>query len=427
MRLRIIIPKWHAESIWAQFVFKFPYLGVTTLAALTPADVDAAITDENVDEIDFNEDVDLVAISIITPLSIRGYEIADKFRARGVKVVIGGFHATWMPDEAASHADCVVIGEAENIWPAVIEDFKRGSLNPRYKAVEHHNLSGVPVARRELLNRKGYFFVNTIQTTRGCPFDCDFCSVTAFYGHTYRCRPLSDIEAEMKTISGGANFIFFVDDNIVGRPSYARELFSLFKRHPFKWLSQASTTLARDPELLKLAGESRCYGMFVGFETLVEEGLKDLNKGHNRASEYGEVVKRFHDNGIGVLGSFIFGYDWDTKASFDTVLEFAEKNKLDGALFTILTPYPGTRVFDRMKQEGRIITENWSMYDMAHVVYKPKNMTVDELQEGYLRVNRSFYSFGSMLKRLPSFRRSIQVFGPMNWGFRSSWRKFNYK
>jgi radical SAM superfamily enzyme YgiQ (UPF0313 family) len=425
VKITLIIPKWPKGSIWSNMVFRFPYLSVTTLAALTPPDVEITIQDENVQDISF-EGFDLAAISIMTPLAVRGYEIADRFREHGVKVIMGGFHATWMPDEAGLHADSVMTGEADSVWQTVIRDARAGSLRRRYRPSINSDLHGLPPARRDLLNKDGYFFTNTIQTTRGCPFDCDFCSVTAFYGNTYRCRPLEDIEKELDAISGGANFIFFVDDNITGNPGHAKKLFELLKRYRYKWLSQTSITFAENPELLKLAQESGCCGMFIGFETLTQEGLNNLNKRFNRAEKYADAIRRIQDHGIGIQGSFIFGYDWDTKASFETVVDFTEKTRLDSSLFTILTPYPGTKVFKRMMEEGRLLTTDWSKYDMAHVVFRPKNMTPEELQEGYLEANRRFYSWGSMLKRLPAWRKSLMVFGPMNWGFRKAWQDFSY-
>ncbi len=425
MRVALIIPKWPEGSIWSHMVFRFPYLSVTTLAALTPPDIEVVIQDENVQELSF-AGFDLAAISIMTPLAVRGYEIADRYRSGGTKVVLGGFHATWLPDEAAEHADAVMTGEADTVWQTILADLKNGGLKKRYTPAGISDLTGLPPARRDLLKKDGYFFVNTLQTTRGCPFDCDFCSVTAFYGNTYRYRPIEEIEQELQTISGGANFIFFVDDNITGNPGHAKKLFGMLKRYPFKWLSQTSITFAENPELLKLAQESGCYGMFIGFETLTQEGLNSLNKTFNKAEKYAESIRRIQDHGIGIQGSFIFGYDWDTRASFDTVVDFAERTRLDSTLFTILTPYPGTRVFTRMQEEGRILTTDWSKYDMAHVVYQPKNMTPEELQEGYLQANRRFYSWGSMFRRLPAMRRSLMVFGPMNWGFKRAWQAFRY-
>lgn len=427
MKISIIIPRWPEGSIWSHMVFRFPYLSATTLAALTPPHVDVSIQDENVGDISFDRDIDLAAISIMTPLAPRGYEIADRFRQQGTKVVLGGFHATWMPEEAAGHADAVVQGEAEAVWQSVVEDALHNRLMERYRAETLSDLAGLPHARRDLLKKDGYFFINTIQTTRGCPFDCDFCSVTAYYGRTYRLRPIEDIERELEGISGGANFLFIVDDNITGNRAYAKRLFEMLKAKPFKWLSQTSITLAEDEELLRLAAESGCYGMFIGFETLTQEGLDKLNKRFNRAEKYAELIRRIHDNGIGIQGSFIFGYDWDTKDSFDLVCDFAEKTRLDSTLFTILTPYPGTRVFTRMKEEGRILTFDWSRYDMAHAVFRPANMSPEELEEGYLKANRRFYSVGSMFRRLPAMRRSLMVFGPMNWGFRKAWKGFRHR
>lgn len=427
MKLKLIIPGWTETSIWKSFIFRFPYLSVTTIAALTPSDWEIKIEDENVSPINFEEDVDLVGITSLTPLAPRAYEIAIEFRKRGVCVVMGGFHATWLSEEASRYVDSVVIGEAEGIWQRVLEDFQRNQLQPFYKSNGRSDFKGIPTARRDLLNRSGYFFINTMQTTRGCPFNCEFCSVTAFFGHSYRVRPLEDVEKELNTLTGNANFLFIVDDNIVGKPDYAKELFQLLKKFHFKWLSQASITFAENRELLKLAQESGCYGMFIGFESLSQEALNKLNKKFNKADKYAEMIKRIHGHGMGIQGSFIFGYDWDTKETFNEVLEFVEKTRLDSVLFTILTPFPGTKVFERMKEEGRLLTTDWRLYDMAHAVFRPKNMEPEELEEKFLEANRKFYSVASMLKRLPALRRSIIVFGPMNWGFRQAWRNFKIK
>jgi radical SAM superfamily enzyme YgiQ (UPF0313 family) len=424
MKLKLIIPGWSETSLWKNFIFRFPYLSVTTIASLTPQEWEVTIEDENVSPINFDEDVDIVGITALTPLAPRAYEIAQKFREKGVKVVMGGFHATWLPDEAIQFADSVVIGEAEGLWHQVLKDFANKHLQPFYRNNGRSNLEGLKPARRELLNRNGYFFINTLQTTRGCPFNCDFCSVTAFYGHSYRMRPLEDIENELNILSGGSNFLFIVDDNIVGNPSYAKNLFCLLKRYSFKWLSQASITFAENDELLQLAKESGCYGMFIGFESLSQEALNKLNKRFNRAEKYAELIKKIHAHGMGIQGSFIFGYDWDTPDTFNQVLEFVERTRLDSVLYTILTPYPGTRVFERMKHEGRLITTDWRLYDMAHAVFRPKNMQPEELDEQFLRANQRFYSVRSMLKRLPALRRSIIVFGPMNWGFSRAWKNF---
>ena len=426
MKLKLIIPAWPESSIWKNFIFRFPYLSATTLAALTPETWDVSFEDENVAPINFDEEVDLVGITALTPLAPRAYEIAGEFRRRGIKVIMGGFHATWMTDEALQHMDSVVVGEAESIWKEVLSDFEADSLKQIYRSNGHSDISGIPVAKREILPKDGYFFTNTLQTTRGCPFNCEFCSVTAFYGKTYRTRPIEDVEKELQSIlSASSNhFLFIVDDNITGNPAYARDLFRLLKKYPVRWLSQTSIKFAENTELLKLAKESGCYGMFIGFESLSQDALDKLNKRFNKAYKYAELIKKIHDHGIGIQGSFIFGYDWDTKGTFEEVLSFSEKTRLDSVLFTILTPYPGTKVFNEMKHQNRLITTDWSKYDMAHAVYQPKNMTPEELEEMFVEANRKFYSIPSMFKRLIAKRKSLTIFIPMNWGFRSAWKRF---
>ncbi len=223
MRLFIIAPKWPENSLWGQIVFRFPYLALTTLAALTDDQWEVTIIDENVRPLDFKDLPDLVAISIMTPLAQRGYKIADTYRSKGVSVVLGGIHPTMMPDEAARHADAVVQGEAETTWPQVLADFSNQALKPVYRPDGFCSLDRLPIPRRDLLQHKAYFFINTIQTTRGCPFDCEFCSVTSFYGRTYRMRTVQDIIDELDQTGGG--FTFFVDDNIVGKPAHAKKLF----------------------------------------------------------------------------------------------------------------------------------------------------------------------------------------------------------
>lgn len=426
-KLQLIIPRWPATSMWNSFVFRFPYLSLTTLAALTPPEWEIRILDENIEDLDFDADVDLVGLTALTPLAPRAYAIADRFRARGVKTVLGGFHASWLPQEAGRHVDSVVVGEAEAIWPRLLEDFGNGGMRPLYRADPLAEFKGVLPPRRDLLKGKRYLFTSTIQTTRGCPFACEFCSVTQFFGNRYRLRPLDEVAADLDAIKAhakGNDFLFIVDDNVVGHPGYAKQLFALLQRYDFKWLSQASLTFARSDELLKAAQRSGCLGMFMGFESLEQEALEKLNKPFNRVQDYAEAIRRIHDHGIGIQGSFIFGYDWDTPASFDRVLEFTIANKLESVLFTILTPFPGTEVFRRMDAEGRLLTRDWALYDMAHAVFRHPTMAPEVLEENFLRVNRAFHGWGSIFKRLPFTQRRTQVFGPMNVGFRMVWKDF---
>jgi len=422
MKLKIICPRWPEGSIWRHFIFRFPYLSLTTLAALTPEDFEVTIEDENVQEINFQDQADLVAISIITPLANRGYTIADRFRELSIPVVIGGFHATWMPEEAGQHADSVVLGEAENVWPRLIEDFKNGALQKFYNAESRSDLKGLPFPRRELLKKQAYFFTNTMQISRGCPYRCDFCSVTAFYGNTYRLRPLEEVRREIELLLPEKNFIFFVDDNIIGNLAYARDLFSLLKDYRVKWLSHASINIGENDDLLKKTADSGCYGLFIGFESLSQNTLQTYHKPFNRVDRYRDIIRKIHDQGIGIEGSFIFGSDDDDPSVFRQVVDFCEESKIDAAVFAILTPYPGTQIFEQYTKENRIFSRNWDLYDMAHVVFRPKRMTVEQLQEGHDWANRHFYSYSSILRRFWPLRRSHQVFLPSNWGMRRAWK-----
>ena len=421
MKLLLISPKWPEGSLWGQIYFRFPYLALTTLAALTSDDWEISILDENVEPVDFSVLPDLAAISIMTPLAKRGYEIADTYRGKKVPVVLGGIHPTMMKNESKAHADAVVLGEAEGVWPQVLSDFKQGDLKPFYKAPNFCNLKKLPLPRRNLLDRQAYFFVNTIQTTRGCPFDCEFCSVTSFYGRTYRVRPVEDVIDEMATLEGG--FVFFVDDNIVGNPSYAKELFRALIPLNIKWFSQAALNIVKDRGLLDLAQKSGCKGLFIGFESLSQESLNAMGKSMYKVNHYKEAIKMIHDHGIGIQGSFIFGTDQDDNAVFSDVLRFVEKTHLEAVLFSALTPFPGTRIQEAMLKQNRIIHTDWDKYDMNHVVFRPHKMTPAQLQAGLNWVYKRLYGYSSIIKRLFPFKRSGLFYGVQNYGFRQAWKK----
>jgi len=421
MRLLLIAPKWPEGSLWGQIYFRFPYLALTTLAALTSDDWEISIVDENVESLDFSALPDLVAISIMTPLAKRGYKIADTYREKGVPIVLGGIHPTMMKDESKTHADAVVLGEAEDVWHQVLSDFKRGSLKSFYKSQNFCSLDRLHIAKRELLDKDAYFFINTIQTTRGCPLDCEFCSVTSFYGRTYRVRPVENVINEVGSMERG--YVFFVDDNIVGKPSYAKELFSALIPLNIKWFSQASLSIVKDRELLDLAQKSGCKGLFIGFESLSQESLNAMGKSTNRVNEFNKAIKMIHDHGIGIQGSFIFGTDYDDQSVFSDVLRFIEKTHLEAVLFSILTPFPGTRIQEALLRENRIIHTDWEKYDMNHVVFRPKKMTPTQLQDGFEWAYKSLYGYWSIVKRLFPFTRSGLFYSIQNYGFQKAWKK----
>lgn len=423
MKILFLSPGWPKGRLWGELGFKFPTLSLAALAAVTPPEWQVAFHDDAIRPTPFDSDADLIALTAMTAQANRAYELADAFRARGKTVVMGGFHASNLPDEALLHVDSVVVGEGELAWPQLLADFQNGRLQPVYRADGLIDVNLIPAARRELFKGSGHFFTNTIQTTRGCPFDCEFCSVTAFYGRKYRKRPVEQVLAELEQLRKVSPFVFFVDDNIVADRRYSLPLFEGMKGMGLKWLSHAPIDFAEDRELLAAAGASGCVGMFVGFESLNQDSLAAMGKVTNKAESYKEYAQQFRDHGIGILGSFVMGCDGDTPAVFEQTLRFCEDARLEAAIFPILTPYPGTNVRKRLEAEGRIFNNNWRDYDMEHVTFHPKGMTVQQLQDGYDQICRSFYSFGSMYRRIFKLHRSLQVFGVMNIGFRSAIRK----
>lgn len=423
MKILFLSPGWPKGRLWGELGFKFPTLSLAALAAVTPPEWEVSFHDDAIRQTPFDTDADLIALTAMTAQATRAYQLADAFRAQGKTVVMGGFHASNLPDEALTHVDSVVVGEGELAWPQLLADFQAGRLQRSYRADGLIDTSLIPVARREIFKGSGHFFTNTIQTTRGCPFDCEFCSVTAFYGRKYRKRPVEQVLSELEQLRKVNSFVFFVDDNIVADRKYSLPLFAGMKGMGIKWLSHAPIDFAEDRELLKAAGDSGCVGMFVGFESLNQESLAAMGKVTNRAESFKAYAQLFRDHGIGILGSFVMGCDGDTPAVFEQTLRFCEDARLEAAIFPILTPYPGTAVRRRLEAEGRIISNNWQDYDMEHVTFEPRGMSVQELQDGYDQICRSFYSLGSIWRRIGKLHRSVQVFGPMNIGFRSAIRR----
>lgn len=426
MKVLLINPE-NKKSIFAYRpedvkAFWFPKLSMPTIAAYTPPDVNVEIIDECVQDIDFNAKVDLVGISVMTFLSTRAYEIAAEFRARGVKVVLGGIHVSMCPDEAKQHADSVVVGEAEKAWPQLIADFKRGEMKPMYVEKELSNLDALQTPRRDLLKPGAYWTTNCVQTSRGCPFDCDFCTVTIFGGNQFRLRPVDEVVEEVRRLNKG--FVVFVDDNIAGHKAYAKQLFKALAPLKINWGSQASLTMARDPELLELAAKSGCTALFIGVESISAENLAAANKRFNKVEKFKEEFSRFHDYGIQIMTGMIFGFDNDDETVFERTVEFLEENRIELTMFNILTPLPGTNLYKQMDAEGRIIDRNWENYDGRHVVFQPKLMSPETLQEGFYWAYHRFFSFPSVLRRVvPSFwkvprKRLILERLAVNYAFR---------
>jgi radical SAM superfamily enzyme YgiQ (UPF0313 family) len=380
-----------------------PNLSLPILAALSPPDVIVSFTDDLLTPIDLKKglkEVNLVGITVLTKTALRAYEIADAYRRKGVPVILGGIHPTALPDEAKEHADAVVIGEAEEIWPYLIEDAKAGCLKPFYQQKGFTDPSKIPRPRREILPRRGYFPVDVVQATRGCPFRCEFCSVRKLYGDTYRLRPVSEVIEEVKCLRHRR--IMFNDDNIIGNPSYSKELLNALIPLKKKWFGQASLSGLKDVSNIELLAKSGCISLFIGFESLSKTNLMHSKKYQNDPAEYREIIDALHRYGIAISGAFIFGFDEDDPTVFEKTVSFAIQTKLFSAVFMILTPYPETALYERLKSEGRLIQDQWWLLEKPedsapHFV--PKSMSGTTLREGWKRAWKEFYSFLSISKR----------------------------
>jgi radical SAM superfamily enzyme YgiQ (UPF0313 family) len=414
--LLVISPAW-APGWWGRGKVLAPPLVLPLLAGLTPEGIDVRLVDENVEPVDLSADVDWVAITCMTASAPRAYEVSDAFRARHIPVVMGGIHPTVLPDEAALHADAVITGEAELVWKEVIADLTGGRLKPRYRHNGFCDLVGLPRPRRELLQVDRYLTINVVQTARGCPNACSFCSVSTVAGRRYRFRPVREVIDELLSLGGG--WIGFVDDNITGDPKRAKEFFEALIPLGRRWVGQADLNMAKDPELLALAARSGCHAMFVGIESISQENLRATHKIPNVGLDMEAAIRTIHKAGIEIIGSFVLGLDGDDTSVFTRTVDFAVRNQLVAAQFAVLTPFPGTMMREQLEREKRIIDHDWSHYTMSNVVFRPKNMLPEELANGQRWVYRRFYSFPSILKRsLTARRKRLGLRLLVNFGYR---------
>ncbi len=403
LKLHLVAPTKHGETYLFNRGLLAP-LGLMYLAAHTPPEVEVRLIDENVERIDFSQVPDLVGITTMTATAPRAYEIARRYRARGAKVVLGGIHASMMPDEASRHADAVVVGEGERIWPRVLEDFAADSLEPIYRQEEFIDFTRPLPPRRDVIDPRRYWSGNGVQTSRGCPHNCNFCSVTAFNGRRMRMREVDDVLAEVESLPR-TNLLWrkvvpFVDDNIGANPRRAKELFAGLIPMKINWGSQASITFARDEELVALAAESGCCFLFIGLETVSGEALAEMGKGQNKVEEYGEALRLLRRYGIHVMAAFVLGFDSDDEASFTATLDFAMRNKIQVAQICHLVPYPGTRLYRELMEQGRVEPGFWFEPEWdARVVYTPKNFSAQRLTDRTHKLQRDFYSYRSIARR----------------------------
>lgn len=417
MKIAFVIPRnssdsqrnFYDYSFGKSFLFSRKHisylLAIPTLTALTPSQHEIRVFDENIEDIDYSWNAELVGITVRTMFAERAYAISEAYRRRGAKTVIGGIHPSMCPEDALPHCDSVVVGEAEEIWHTVLQDAENGGLQRLYHAGNVADLSAAPIPDRSSLSKERYL-LDLVQTTKGCPYNCEFCAVHAFDGQKIRHRTIEQVIREIQGIDSCAGSykkkkaIFFADDNIIADKAFAKELFVALRPYDINWMCQASINVSQDSELLGLMRDSGCGAVFIGFESISKENLSMMRKGVNQRYDYPGAIQKIQSYGILVHSSFIVGYDFDSEPVFDELIDFIHESNLLMPLINILTPLPGTRLFKRLDAEGRILHKDWSKYDTQHVVFSPARMSPEELLEGYKKVMRSVYSFDSILKKL---------------------------
>lgn len=374
------------------------------LAALTPPDIDVVMYDDRMEQIPYDEPTDLVAITVETFTARRAYEIREEFRKRGVQTVMGGMHAMLIPEEVAEHCDCVIVGDAEPVWETMLCDFRHGRLKKRYDAVQPECPQINVITRRDIFKGKGYLPITLLQFSRGCSHRCSFCASSVYFGAHHYCRPVEDVIREIKEQK--RKLLFFVDDNIVCNHEKAKELFRALIPLKIHWVSQGSMDMLNDKELMELMVKSGCLGLVIGFESISPECIAQMNKYTNKKGSgemYREEIRQLRKWGLQTWAAFTVGHDGDTVESIRATCDFAIKNKFTFAAFNILMPYPNTPLYEKMKQEGRLLYDGkWWLHEDYRFNYAsivPQNMTAEKLTEVSFECRRRFNSLRSIIKR----------------------------
>ena len=408
MKIALVSPKGplyrHKGGIFGKRL-RYQPLTLTTLAALIPAELDAEVEliDEGIEDINPRLKADLVGMTVISGCANRSYELAAQFRARGITVVLGGPHVTLLPEEAQEHADAICIGYAEESWPQLLRDFHAGTLQRVYRQAANFSLRTLPqesqvFPRRELLNKRRFLTHAVFEATRSCMHNCEFCVAPSAWGRKQLQRPVDWVIEDIRRVA--KKRIIFIDLNLTGDTRYARELFLALEPLKVRWFGLSTVLIAHDPELIDLMARSGCMGVLLGLETVSQASLGDAGKKFNRSVDYEQVIYMLHKKGIHIQGCFVFGLDSDSKDIFDETVDFALSTGIDLPRFSILTPFPGTPLFDRLESQGRIRHRNWELYDGQHVVYEPARMNAEELYDGHERAWKKVYRWRSIAKRL---------------------------
>jgi len=375
----------------------FPTLYARKLAAITPKNHTVTVINERFSKIDFDEPYDIVNINYTTSTTPRAYEIADKFREKGVTVVLSGLHASALPEEAKQHADSVLLGWGELNWLELLKDFQKGKLKPIYNPIKYDKSTHIPPTNVKV---PGFVMTGAIEATRGCPYKCDFCPETNMAGGSeFYTRPIGEVIDEIKSIP--QKTIMFYDNSLTIRPEYTKSLFKEMKGLHKKFFCNGNVDiLAHDKEFVKLSKEAGCVSWLIGFESLSQKTLDAAGKKTNKIDDYDKAIKNIHSQGMAVIGSFVFGFDTDTKDVFDATMAAIKKLEVDVADFCVMTPFPGTPIFKELESQNRILTKDWSKYTMRAVVFEPKGMTAKELLVGVRKMYSQFYSVPYTAKRI---------------------------
>lgn len=400
-------------------------LTLTTLAALVPAELetDIRIIDETVERVDLNLEADLICMTVITGTAPRSYKYADYFRSRGIKVALGGVHVSMLPEEASQHADIIFTGFAEYTFPQMIRDFVLGQAKAHYAQGENFVLSGQPLARRDLLKPRGYITTKTLEAVRGCSYPCTFCAYPTAFGRQVYHKDISQVIQEILALD--SKLIVFPDVNLMADRQYAKNLFSALIPHDKMWLGLVTSAIGLDDEMIQLFAKSGCKGLLIGFESITQSSQHFMNKGVNQVANYKELMNKLHSHGILVQGCFAFGSDEEDESVFERTVEMVVKTKIDLPRYSILTPFPKTKLYDHLESQGRIFERDWAMYDVEHVVFTPKKMSVDQLMGGITWAWEETYSLKNIHQRLKPYRHSPWLSLPLNLGYKGYADKYH--
>lgn len=403
MWIKLISPKVSLrpmDSAWKRQMS--PPLQLLVLSSLTPPEHKITMSDENTEKMDLYDNPDAVGITVKVDTFNRTSQIASHYRKKGIPVILGGIHATAVPEDCAKIADSIVIGEAENLWETVLKDLEKGDLKKVYKADAQPEISSVPLPDWSILKEENYLFTNTLRISRGCPWKCDFCYNSAKNIHSsYRMKPIDKVINEIKSL--GTKHIMFIDDNFIGNPKKAKELLLRLRNMDLTWHTAVSADIIRHEDILDLMSESGCKSLFIGFESINRDNLESCLKKQNKVENYEKLISKIHERNMMVNASVVFGFDNDTPQVFPDTLEWLIRNRVETMTGHILTPYPGTSFYDKLIEEGRIFDHNMDHYNTANAVFRPRKMTPEELEKGYLWIYSKFYSWQSIIERCPSW------------------------